>query len=223
MLRAALMFASNFFVTQLLISVYADASVSGNPVATKLDNTAELRSLRLPVVAEDPPNCLPPGGAWVGSSHCWYILRGPNAVNTGMLIPSNSSAHHGFATLELAATVVRGTPTDVGVWADGRTVLSLSLPAGIAATVDFAIPRFSKSGGASEHGGKHLTFPTELQTSVSVPFMGLVVEAKGTGTADAFVLTHWLYVAFVDVMVNGSKDGFELRYVKKLPIFRGSL
>ncbi|KAF4679201.1 hypothetical protein FOZ60_015344 [Perkinsus olseni] len=147
----------------------------------------ELRSLRMPVVTESPPGCLPPGKGFQGENHCWYVLKGPHQYNGGAFLASNNSEYTGFATMELGIILAsNSSPVDVGVWANGETMWLFNLPAGISVGVELSIPTFLKVGGYDYLTGKWLDFPIFLRTNTTVPNSG-TVQAVGNGTAHAFV------------------------------------
>ncbi|KAF4730061.1 hypothetical protein FOZ63_017112, partial [Perkinsus olseni] len=56
---------TNIIFIQMAMSVSADALKMDDTVANPMQDP-ELRSLRLPVVNEKPPGCLPPGAGFQG-------------------------------------------------------------------------------------------------------------------------------------------------------------
>ncbi|KAF4724991.1 hypothetical protein FOZ62_030066 [Perkinsus olseni] len=178
--------AVNILLIEMVNPFWADALMMDGAVDNPTQDP-EVRSLRLQVVTESPPGCLPPGKGFQGENHCWYVLKGPHQYNGGALFASNNSGYTGFATLELAVILAsNSSPVDVGVWADGRTIWLFNLPAGISVGVDLSIPTFLKVGGYDWLGTKRLDFPIFLRTRATVPGAG-TVRAEGNGTAHAMV------------------------------------
>ncbi|KAF4686046.1 hypothetical protein FOZ60_005744 [Perkinsus olseni] len=222
-----------------LFLVYADAFWANDTIVSS--GQSPLRSLRLPVVAEEPPNCLPPTVSWEGKNYCWYILKNNlgTEVHSGMLILSNTSGWSWYVTLEHLASVSGLLPTDVGVWAEGRTRLTTSLPSGITVDLDFSIPEIGKWHGVPVGDEKKIEFKVELSTIVNIPYMGVVggknqIQSSVTAIGDvgdlfseivfyaevwAEDLEHWNYDCYVEMYISGLKDGFKFEYDNILPVF----
>ncbi|KAF4656281.1 hypothetical protein FOZ61_007062 [Perkinsus olseni] len=187
MIRTSFLIGVIIAVIHPVIVKYADAFWVNDTVVSS-GQSPPLRSLRLPVVAEEPPKCLPPDDQYHGKNYCWYILKNTlgTEVHSGMLIRSNSSDWGWYVTLEHMASVSDMRPTDVGVWAEGRTRITTTLPTGIILGLDFFVPRIGKWGGKKFFSEKRIEFNIELKTTVVIPYMG-TVKAKGADTAIASV------------------------------------
>ncbi|KAF4679203.1 hypothetical protein FOZ60_015346, partial [Perkinsus olseni] len=177
---------ANIVLIQVASSVCVDALVMDGTTDNSIQEP-ELRSLRMPVVTESPPDCLPPGKGFQGENHCWYVLKGPHQFNGGALFASNNSGYTGFATLEMAVMLAsNSSPVDVGVWADGKTIWLFNLPDRISVGVELSIPTFLKVGGYDWQDTRRLDFPIFLKARTTVPGAG-TVRAEGNGTAHAMV------------------------------------
>ncbi|KAF4750839.1 hypothetical protein FOZ62_021899 [Perkinsus olseni] len=187
MLRTSFMIVAIIPVIHAVIANYGDA-FWGNDSVGSSNQSPPLRYLRLPVVAEEPPNCLPPTDYRRGKNYCWYILENSlgTEVHSGMLIRSNTSGWGWYVTLEHLASVADSLPTDVGVWAEGRTLITTTLPSGIILDLDFSVPQIGKWGGVVVGNEKKIEFKIELSTSVNIPYMG-TLSGKGVDTAIASV------------------------------------
>ncbi|KAF4711245.1 hypothetical protein FOZ63_020918, partial [Perkinsus olseni] len=188
--RKSFMIGVIIAVIHSVVLVHADTFwANGNAVSSA--QSPPLRSLRLPVVAEEPPNCLPSANQYHGKNYCWFILEDEprTQVHSGMFIRSNTS-HTGWdATLELIVLVPDSLPTDVGIWAEGYTFLKLLLPMGITVDLTFYVPRIGAVGGKDvDKDEKEIEFNVELSTTVNVPYMG-TVTAKGEDSAVASIHT----------------------------------
>ncbi|KAF4733052.1 hypothetical protein FOZ63_013825 [Perkinsus olseni] len=174
---------ANIVLLQMVIPVGADALVDGT-----VDNAIrdpELRSLRLSVVTQSPPDCLVLRSE--RENHCWYVLKGPGKLVGGTYLTSNNSGYTGFANLAMAAILAsNSSPVNVGVGAFGRTIWLFNLPGGTSVGVDLSIPEFAKTGGYDYLSGKRLDFPIFLNTRATVPHAG-TVRAQGHKNATAFV------------------------------------
>ncbi|KAF4709516.1 hypothetical protein FOZ63_025491 [Perkinsus olseni] len=177
----------NIALLHIVIASYTDA-FSGNDTVANPRQVPVLRSLRLPVAYEEPPNCLPPAENFQGKNYCWYILQGDTQVHAGTLIPGNvpGGLGRGYVTLELIAVYSNPSARDVGVWAEGFTALHLNLEFGIELYLFFNVPRFAKVGGVDAGDVKQLKFPASLLTVVDVPCWGRVA-ATVVGLANAAV------------------------------------
>ncbi|KAF4660502.1 hypothetical protein FOZ61_003966 [Perkinsus olseni] len=162
-----------------------------NDTAVSPGQRPPLRSLRLPVVHEQPPKCLPPDDNFGGKNYCWFILEDSpqTQVQSGMLIRSNTSHTGWYSTLKLIVLAPpHSLPTDVGLWAEGHTFLKLDLPSGITVDLEFYVPLIWKVGGKVVGDRKEIEFKTQLYTTVNIPYMG-TVRTKGEGSGAASVDT----------------------------------
>ncbi|EER11055.1 hypothetical protein Pmar_PMAR022775 [Perkinsus marinus ATCC 50983] len=162
-------------VSYLIVSAYAEALLV-NDTSINLDEGHQLRSLRLPVVHERPPNCLPPAVQFGNKDYCWFNLENKARTDrhAGLLVLSNGAYRNFFSTLELEVLWANSKPYDVGVWADGYTFRHIDLEYGLTLDLLFFVPTVSLSGGEDVHGTKQLKFDTVLLTTVSVPHVGTV-------------------------------------------------
>ncbi|KAF4672318.1 hypothetical protein FOL46_009146 [Perkinsus olseni] len=180
-----MLFLIDLALFHIVIAGYTDA-FSGNDTVANPGQVTELRSLRLPIAYEEPPNCLPPAENFQGKNYCWYRLEGDSQVNVGTLIPGTvaGALGIGYVTLELITVNSNPWARDVGVWAEGFTTLDLTLDFGIKLYLLFNVPRFFKIGGEDAGQAKQLNFPASLLTVVDIPCWGRVAAtAEGLGVA----------------------------------------
>ncbi|KAF4730959.1 hypothetical protein FOZ63_003392, partial [Perkinsus olseni] len=140
-----MLFLIDLALFHIVIAGYTDA-FSGNDTVANPGQVTKLRSLRLPIAYEEPPNCLPPAENFQGKNYCWYRLEGDSQVNAGTLIPGTvaGALGIGYVTLELITVNSNPWARDVGVWAEGFTTLGLTLDFGIKLYLLFNVPRFFK-------------------------------------------------------------------------------
>ncbi|KAF4738903.1 hypothetical protein FOZ63_016135, partial [Perkinsus olseni] len=189
MIRTPFMIGVIIAVIYSMVLVHAKA-LWVDDTAVSPGQSPPLRSLRLPVVHEQPPKCLPPDDNFGGKNYCWFILEDSprTQVQSGVLIRSNTSHTGWYSTLELIVIAQDTLPTDVGIWAEGHTFLKLYLPSGITVDLEFFVPLIGKVGGKVVGDRKEIEFKTQLSTTVNISYMG-IVKGKGEGFGVASVLT----------------------------------
>ncbi|EER01207.1 hypothetical protein Pmar_PMAR009021 [Perkinsus marinus ATCC 50983] len=150
---------------------------------------SELRSLRAPVVAEEPPNCLPDVSDFAGKDYCWFILNDTveHKWSSGVLIRGTQGPLPFFSTLQLVL-IVDGNwrPYDIGIWASGYTNRFYALPLGMGADISFSIPEVNRVGGETSGPRVALQFDVQLFTTVTIPTIGRV-NATAVKKAYAYV------------------------------------
>ncbi|KAF4684215.1 hypothetical protein FOZ60_008131 [Perkinsus olseni] len=230
----SLLIGINIALLHVVIACYAHAFRRNDTVASP-GQVPVLRSLRLPIAYEEPPNCLPPAESFQGKNYCWYRLEGDSQVHAGTLIPGTvaGALGIGYVTLELITVNSNPSARDVGVWAEGFTALHLSLDFGIELYLLFSVPRFAKVGGEDAGTAKQLKFPASLLTVVDVPCWGRVAataEALGVAAVhktDEFSRLQislfvdifseekgkWKYQAVVDAEISASVPAADSRSV----------
>ncbi|KAF4693876.1 hypothetical protein FOZ60_009620 [Perkinsus olseni] len=214
----------------MFLPAFGDAIGEMNAIAN-LEQPAALRSLRFPALGESPPNCLPPNSHFGRDGECAYILRGPpengsaGSYQGGILIgsrfPGISPASR-YSTMEIAVVLgeqaqchpwFRGcTPKDVGVYVDGLTLMRLELKEGGTLDLIFSYPRFTKTGGYDYHGdSKAINFSVNMQTKLTVPHVGLIIEAKASTLGEAVVVVsdaaEHAGLGYIDVYAHTSTPG----------------
>ncbi|EEQ97570.1 hypothetical protein Pmar_PMAR009126 [Perkinsus marinus ATCC 50983] len=150
---------------------------------------SELRSLRAPVVAEEPPNCLPDVSDFAGKDYCWFILNDTveHKWSSGVLIRGTQGPLPFFSTLQLLLLVDKNwRPYDVGMWASGYTNRFYALPLGMSADISFSIPEVNHVGGETSGNRMELEFAVQLFTTVTIPTIGRV-NATEVSKALAYV------------------------------------
>ncbi|KAF4669094.1 hypothetical protein FOL46_001625 [Perkinsus olseni] len=202
--------AVNILLIEMVNPFWADALVMDGAVDNPIQDP-EVRSLRLPVVTESPPGCLPPGKGFQGENHCWYVLKGPHQYNGGALFASNNSGYTGFATLELAVMLAsNSSPVDVGVWADGTKRLDFPIFLKTRATVPGAGTVRAEGNGTAHAIVSNKKGLNELMA---------IVSAEGTaGSLSSRVmffpfirtnftaLDHWNYSADITVNISAGRN-----------------
>ncbi|EER16593.1 hypothetical protein Pmar_PMAR017481 [Perkinsus marinus ATCC 50983] len=172
-------------VIYLIVFAHAEALLV-NDTFISLDEGHQLRSLRLPVIHERPPNCLPPAVQFGDKDYCWFNLE--NAARTdrhaGLLVLSNGAHRNSYSTLELQVLWANSKPYDIGVWAAGNTFRHIDLDDGLKLDLQVSVPTVSRSGGKDDDGKKTIEFDVVLSTAVSVPHVG-VIRASDKTTAFA--------------------------------------
>ncbi|KAF4654599.1 hypothetical protein FOL47_009869 [Perkinsus chesapeaki] len=142
------------------------------------------RTLRVPVVASDPNNCLYRKTAGL---YCWYILRDKHQVNGGMRLLSNSTGVTSFTSLELSAVLDSGGhPQNVGFWVEGTTAYSSVLFGDVKLDLYLNVPAASRETGRAFEDRWELGFPFSVRSTVQVPHIGSIT-AIGNATASAIV------------------------------------
>ncbi|EER04997.1 hypothetical protein Pmar_PMAR023138 [Perkinsus marinus ATCC 50983] len=171
---------------------------------------SELRSLRAPVVAEEPPNCLPDVSDFAGKDYCWFILNDTveHKWSSGVLIRGTQGPLPFFSTLQLVLIVDKDwRPYDLGMWASGYTNRFYALPSGMGADISFSIPEVNRVGGETSENRMELSFDVQLFTTVTIPTIGRV-NATAVQKALAYVdKTDAESGVIVDITAVGEADG----------------
>ncbi|EER04964.1 hypothetical protein Pmar_PMAR026976 [Perkinsus marinus ATCC 50983] len=177
---------------------------------------SELRSLRAPVVAEEPPNCLPDVSDFAGKDYCWFILNDTveHKWSSGVLIRGDQGPLPFFSTLQLVVIVDKNwRPYDVGIWASGYTNRFYALPLGMGADISFSIPEVNRVGGETTNDNATLEFDVQLFTTVTIPTIGRV-NAKAVKKARAYVdKIRPDNGAFVFISAVGEADGIHSKII----------